>query len=51
MASDIASWLSSAAGTSELNAPTEIQRTNDFPSNHTTASDDTLDLPTFLDID
>jgi len=38
MASKITSWLSSAAATSELNALTEIQGINDFPSNRTTAS-------------
>jgi hypothetical protein len=43
MASNILGWLTSAVLTSELNAPTEIQRTDDFPSDRTTASDDTLD--------
>jgi hypothetical protein len=38
MPSDITSWLGSAAPTSQLEAPSEIQRTNDFPSNRTTAS-------------
>ena len=38
MASEITSWLSSAAATSELNALTEIQGINDFLSNRTTAS-------------
>lgn len=38
MASDMTSWLSSAADTSELNAPTEIQGINDFPSDRTAAS-------------
>jgi hypothetical protein len=38
MASEIRSWLSSAAATSELNALTEIQGINDFPSNQTAAS-------------
>jgi hypothetical protein len=51
MASDISSWLTSAAATSEFNAPTEIQRTNDFPSNCTTTFDDTPEIPTSLDID
>jgi hypothetical protein len=51
MASDISSWITSAAPTSELNAPTELQRTNDFPSNRTTDSDDTAETPTFFDID
>jgi hypothetical protein len=51
MASKVTSWLTSAAATPELDAPTELQRTNDFPSNYTSFSDDTTELPTFLDID
>ena len=43
MASDISNWLSTTA-TSAHQVPTEIQRTNDFPSNRTTASIE----PTFV---
>jgi hypothetical protein len=38
MASDISSWIKSAAPTSALDIPTELQRTNDFPSDRTTAT-------------
>jgi hypothetical protein len=38
MASEITSWLGSAAFKSQLEGPCDIQRTNDFPSNRTTAS-------------
>jgi hypothetical protein len=48
MASEITSWLSSAAATSELNAPTEIQGINDFLSNRTTASVNPSDIRALL---
>lgn len=49
MASGISSWLSSAAATSELNAPTEIQGRNDFPSDRTAASVNPTDFQETLE--
>jgi hypothetical protein len=48
MASEITLWLSSAAATSELNTPTEIQEINDFLSNRTTASVNPFDIRALL---
>jgi hypothetical protein len=45
MDSDITSWLGSTVATSQLDAPTEIQHTNDFPSDCTAVSDDQLPNP------
>jgi hypothetical protein len=45
MPPSVSSWLGSTQGTSQLEAPSEIQRLNDFRSDRTAISD----TPTYLE--